>query len=73
MLFGGERMCDKLRLSKSPVVLERRNHGAHFGNSRHLDASADDADIFAGVGEHLTPRIDDQRMTIAAPPGSVLT
>ena len=59
MLFGGERVCEKLRLGESPVVLERRNHVAHFGNSRHLDAGADDADIFSGVGEHLTPRIDD--------------
>ena len=73
MLFGGKRMCDKRRLSKSPVVPERRNDVAHFGNSRHLDAGADDPDIFAGVGEHLAPRIDDQRMTIAASPGSVLT
>src|ERR1700757_1627190 len=56
ILFGGDRMCDEFRLGKSPVVLERGNHIAHFGNSRHVDASANDADSFAGVGEHLPPR-----------------
>ena len=35
-------------------------------------ARADDADAFSAIGEHLAPRIDDQRVAIAAPPAGVL-
>src|SRR6266481_2937947 len=41
-------------------------------DERGIDAGADDADTFSGVGEHLTPGIDDQRMAIAAPSAGVL-
>ena len=64
MLLGRERARDKLRRRERSVVLERRDHAAHFGNSRHLDAGADDTDAFSGIGEHFAPRIDDQRMAI---------
>src|SRR5262245_16303122 len=73
MLFGRKRMGDKFRLSKPPVVLERGDHVAHFANSCQLDAGANDTDSLAGVGEHLAPGIDDQRMTVAPPSCGVLT
>ena len=72
MLLGGERASGKFRRSEGAVVPERRDHAAHLGNSRGIDTRADDADTFAGVGEHLAPGIDDQRVAIAAPPGGVL-
>ena len=73
MLLGRERAGDKLRRGECAIMLERGDHAAHFGNPRHVDAGTDRADTFSGIGEHFAPGIDDQRMTIAAPPGSVLT
>src|SRR5262245_66634737 len=72
MLLGGERARGKFRRSECAVVLEGRDHPSYLGNSRGIDAGADDADAFSGVGEHLTPGIDDQRMAIAAPSAGML-
>src|SRR5215831_11107119 len=60
VLLGCKRVTDKLRLCEQPVVLERRNHLAHFGNSSNLDPGAGDSDAFAGIGEHLAPGIHDE-------------
>src|SRR5215831_20944173 len=72
MSFGCERTLNEFRPGKLPVVLERRDHTAHFADPRHLDKSADEADPIARVCEHLAPRSDDQRMAKAAPSAGML-
>src|ERR1700738_3283519 len=72
MLFGRERASGKFRRSECAVVPERRDHAAHLGNSRGIDTRANDAHTLTGIGEHLTPGIDDQRVAIAAPAAGVL-
>src|SRR2546423_13738478 len=71
-LRGRQRTSDKYRRSECAVVPERGNHPAHLGNSCRIDTGAGNADTLSGVGEHLPPGIDDQRVAIAAPPGGVL-
>src|SRR5712691_3619283 len=45
---------------------------ARLGDARRVDARGDDPDFLAAIGQHLAPRIDDQRMAVALAPGRVL-
>ena len=41
-----------------------RNLRAHFLDTLALDPRRDDADAIGGAGDHMAPRIDDERMSI---------
>ena len=60
---AGWRVRARFRPFEIPVVVERRNHGACFGDFGKVDLRGDIARFLAAVRQHPAPGIDDQGMS----------
>ena len=49
---------------EAAAVLQRRDLAARLGHLGRIDPRHDEAGIDAAFGQHLAPRIDDQRMAV---------
>src|ERR1700693_558232 len=72
ILLGGERTRGHLRWRKRAVVLQRGDHAACLRYPSRIDSRGDDPGFLAAIGQHLAPRVDNQRVAVALAAGSVL-